>query len=93
MMNIEFLGNMWWWILTLISLFNVFLINLNPFMMGRYKLQIDTALGFFSLFIFALIFLFYGWQVTLINFIGAVIFGIIVYPIAEAAAAKILKRY
>jgi len=85
------MGTMFWIIIILLAL-NAFLIMLNVFLRGAWKIYIDCVLGLFQVTLLILMFIFYGWRVGLLSFLGCFVFGAVAISPAAFIASKLLHH-
>jgi len=85
------MGITFWIVIVLLAL-NAFLIMLNTFLRGAWKLYIDCALGLFQVVLLILVFIFYGWKIGLLAFSGCFVLGAIIISPAAFLASKLLKH-
>ena len=79
------------WIIIFGIALDTFLIMLNGFLHGRLKQHTDIVLGLILFILLLLLFIFYGWLLTLICFLGSFVFGAFVQSLAARIAAQFLK--
>ena len=69
----------------------VFLIHLNGFLRGRWKLQIDAVLSVFWLALLVSLFWLYGWRIGLAWAVSSFLLGYTLKPLARIVAGLILR--